>query len=362
LKRYFGIDEPLSGQNALYVYKTCNEILSRPDMTVRGIIHKSNVKVICTTDDPVDRLSAHARIATDPSCQVKVLPAFRPDKAIAIQKPEFKEYIKKLGEASGLSIGSFKDLQLALKHRIDFFAKNGCVVSDHALESCVYEEATEGELNAILGKGLAGHSITSCETEAFQTAVLKFLAGEYASRDWVMQLHFGSIRNNSSVMFTKLGSDTGFDAIDDTPNSRKLSRLLNAFESNGALPKMVLYSLNPADNAIIATVAGCFQTDSPSISRIHMGSPWWYNDHRAGITKHFTDLSNIGMLASFIGMLTDSRSYLSYTRHEYFRRILCDFLGRLVENGEYPDDIKMLGTIVKDICYYNAVRFFGFGI
>jgi len=362
LKRYFGIDEPLSSQNAPYVYKTCNERLSRPDMTVRGIIHKSNVKLICTTDDPVDCLSVHARIASDPSCQVKILPAFRPDKAIAIQKPEFMEYIKKLGEASGLSIGSFKDLQHALKCQIDFFAKNGCMVSDHALETCVYEEATEDELDAILGKGLAGHSVTSCESDAFQTAVLKFLAGEYASRGWVMQLHFGCIRNNSSTMFKKLGSDTGFDAIDDTPNSRKLSRLLNAFESNDALPKMVLYSLNPADNAIIATVAGCFQTDSPSTSRIQMGSAWWFNDHRAGIKKHLTDLSNIGMLASFIGMLTDSRSYLSYTRHEYFRRILCDFLGRLVENGEYPNDMKMLGIIVKDICYYNAVRFFNFGI
>ena len=270
MKRYFGIDEPLSSQNAPYVYKH-NEIPSRPDMTVRGIIQK-HVKLICTTDDPVDSLRSRSyRLRPFLSSQH---PRFPPRQSLRYTEAGIWEYIK--NEASGLSIGSFKDLQHALECQIDFFAKNGCMVSDHALDTCVYEEATEDELDAILEKGLAGHSVTSCETDAFQTAVLKFLAGEYASRGWVMQLHFGCIRNNSSTMFNKLGSDTGFDAIDDTPNSRKLSRLLNAFESNGALPKMVLYSFNPADNAIIGTVAGCFQTDSPHITHS--------NGQRGGLT------------------------------------------------------------------------------
>lgn len=362
LKRYFGIDEPLSGRNAHHIYKTCNEILSRSDMTVRGIIKKSNVKLICTTDDPADSLRVHSRLAADPSCEVRVLPALRPDKAIDITTPGFAEYIRKLAEVSGVSIGCFEDLRNALSQRIAFFAENGCLVSDHALNSCIYEEATEAELDGILEKGLVGRAVAQREADAFKTALLRFLAGEYARRGWVMQLHFGCIRNNSSLMYNKLGPDSGFDAIDDTPNAKKLSRLLNAFESDGSLPKMVLYSLNPADNSIIASIAGCFQTDSPGVSRIQMGSAWWFNDHKSGMKNQITDLSNLGVLSSFVGMLTDSRSYLSYVRHEYFRRILCDFIGGLVDNGEYANDIETLGTIVKNICYNNAVRFFDFDI
>ncbi len=362
LKRYFNIDEPLTGKSAARIYSACNEALARPGMTVRGIIKKSNVCLICTTDDPADSLDSHVRIAADPAAPAKVLPAFRPDKAMGVHKPGFAAYVEKLGKACGLAIGGYQDLLRALRLRLDFFQRNGCLVSDHALDACVYEEATEAELDGILEKGLAGEAVGPREAEAFQTGILRFLAGEYAGRGWAMQLHFGCIRDNSSVMYKKLGPDSGFDAIDDTPNARKLSALLNALERDGSLPNTVLYSLNPADNAVIAALAGCFQTDGPCASRVQMGSAWWFNDHKAGMEKHLTDLANLGALGAFIGMLTDSRSFLSYSRHEYFRRILCDFLGNLVENGEYPNHMEALGTIVRNICYDNAVRFFGFAV
>jgi len=362
LKRFFGINEPLTENNAAEIYMACNKILSHHDMSVRGIIKKSNVRLLCTTDDPCDDLQSHKVIASDTDCNFQVLPAFRPDKLINIHKHQFASYMNLFSSICGFPINNFDDLQNAISMRIAYFADNGCVLSDHALDPCVYEEATKAELNSIIQKGLHAEPLSRHEINAYQTAVLLILAGEYYSRGWVMQIHFGSIRNVNSRMFGFLGSDTGYDAIDDMPNAEALARLMDRFDTNGILPKMILYPMNQNENEIVATIAGCFQTDGTFPSRIQMGAPWWFNDHKLGIEKHLSDLGNMGLLGSFIGMLTDSRSFLSYTRHEYFRRILCNFIGSLVENGEYPFDIDALGKLVENISYHNAINYLGFSL
>lgn len=360
LQRYFGIDEPLSAENAAHVYETCNKVLSQKDMSVRGIIKKSNVQIICTTDDPCDDLDAHKRIASDPDCTFSVLPGFRPDNLLNIHKVQFASYITKLSELCGFPIENMDDLRKALALRIEYFNDQGCVLSDQALDPCLFQDASEGELNEILSKALTSKPISEQEKAAFQTAVLTSLAEEYHARGWVMQIHFGCMRNVVSRMFSSLGADTGYDAIDDTPNARSLTRLLDKFDSLGVLPKMVIYPLNSYLNSIVATIAGCFHTDGGNPSKIQFGSAWWFNDHKVGMEKQLSDLSSIGLLGSFIGMLTDSRSFLSYTRHEYFRRILCNFIGQIVEDGEYPYTPEFLGNFVENISYYNALRFFRF--
>lgn len=360
LQRYFDINEPLSGKNAQAVYQACNQALARPDMSVRGIIAKSNVKLICTTDDPVDDLHAHESIAGDPSCAVKVLPAFRPDKAMNADSPAFPAYMDRLEAVSGVKIDSMAGLRKALSARINYFGQHGCKVSDHALEYCIYQEATEGELDRILAAARQGQKPTEKELEAFRTAVLMAVAREYHARDWAFQIHFGCIRNNSAKFFAQQGPDTGFDAMDDMHSARKLAAFLSALELEGALPKTVLYPLNPVDNHMIGTVMGCFQTDSGRPGKIQMGSAWWFNDHKAGMEKQMTSLMNLGAFGTFIGMLTDSRSFLSYTRHEYFRRILCNLLGNLVESGQYPADMEALGQMVENISYNNTNQYFGF--
>ncbi|MGN0994699.1 MAG: glucuronate isomerase [Butyricicoccus sp.] len=361
LKRYFGITEALTPATCKDIYDRCNARLAEPDMSVRGIIEQSNVKLICTTDDPIDDLAQHARIAADPTCKVKVLPAFRPDKAMNIDKPGFPEYIAKLSAVVGYEIKTFADLRKALIERIDYFNARGSKVSDHALDHPVCVPASEAELDAILAEGLNG-PVSTEQGDKFKTALLLALSEKYHEYGWVMQIHYGCIRNNSSRMFEKLGPDTGFDAVADAGGAQALANLLDAMQKGGHLPKMVLYSLNQYDNEIIATIAGCFQTDGECASKIQLGSAWWFNDHKAGMEKQLTDLANIGVLGNFIGMLTDSRSFLSYTRHEYFRRILCGLIGRWVDNGEVHADMEALGQIVQDICYNNAVRFFGFDI
>jgi len=360
LKRYFGIDEPLSEENAAYIYRTCNQILSQKDMSVRGIIKKSNVQIICTTDDPCDDLVTHEIISSDPDCTFSVLPGFRPDNLINIHKVQFVSYIKKLSELCSFHIENMDDLRKAIAMRVAFFNDHGCVLSDQALDPCLYQEATEDELNNILTKALNSQPINQVEKAAYQTAILTSLAGEYHAKGWVMQIHFGSIRDIASRMFSSLGPNTGYDAIDDTSNARNLASLLDKFDSLGILPKMVIYPMNSTQNSVVATIAGCFHTDGAYPSKIQFGSAWWFNDHKAGIEKQLSDLSSTGLLGSFIGMLTDSRSFLSYTRHEYFRRILCNFIGQIVEDGEYPYSVKYLGEIVKNISYYNALRFFKF--
>ena len=361
LKKYFGITEALTPKTCKDIYDRCNARLAEPDMSVRGIIEQSNVKLICTTDDPIDDLAQHAKIAADPTCKVKVLPAFRPDKAMNIDKPGFPEYIAKLSAVVGYEIKTFADLKKALIERIDYFNARGSKVSDHALDYPVCAPATEAELDAILAEGLNG-PVSADKGDKFKTAVLLALSEKYHAYGWVMQIHYGCIRNNSSIMFEKLGPDTGFDSVSDAGGAQALANLLDAMQKGGHLPKMVLYSLNHYDNETIATIAGCFQTDGECASKIQLGSAWWFNDHKTGMEKQLTDLANLGVLGNFIGMLTDSRSFLSYTRHEYFRRILCGLIGRWVDNGEVHADMETLGQIVQDICYNNTVKFFGFDV
>ena len=362
LKKYFGITEPLNGKSAKAIYDKCNARLKDADMSVRGIIDQSNVKLICTTDDPVDSLEWHKKIKADPTCKVKVLPAFRPDKAFNIHKPEYASYMAKLAEVSGVEIKNFADVVKALYNRIDFFNEMGCRASDHALDYAVYADATEEELNAIVAKGLAGGAISAEELNKYKTACLLAVAKKYKEYGWVKQIHFGCIRDNNTAWYKKLGPDTGFDAVSNTHGADDLGKLMDAMAMTGDLPKMVLYSLNQYDNETIMTLAGAFQVDGQCASQIQMGSAWWFNDTKTGMEKQLTDFANLGVLGNFIGMLTDSRSFLSYTRHEYFRRILCNWIGNLVENGEYHADMETLGQLVEDISYNNTVKFFGFDV
>ncbi|MCR5414845.1 MAG: glucuronate isomerase [Kiritimatiellae bacterium] len=362
LKNYFGITEPLNGRSAEKIYAKCNKKLAQKSMSVRGLISQSKVKLICTTDDPVDSLEWHDKIAADKTCKVKVLPAFRPDKAFNVDKKPFAGYIEKLEKAVGFKIARFADLRKALSARIEFFASKGCKVSDHGLDYAVFAEATEKELDRILAAGRKGAKIDVETGDKFRTAVLKHLAGEYAKHGWVMQLHYGCIRDNSDRMMAALGPDTGFDAVGDTRGAKALANLLNSFEQTGSMPKVILYSLNQNDNEIMGTLAGCFQTDGSFPQRVQVGSAWWFNDHRLGMEKQLRDLANLSCLAGFVGMLTDSRSFLSYARHEYFRRILCRVIGRWVEDGEVVADMEFLGKVVEDISFNNANRYFGFGL
>ena len=360
LQRYFGITEPLNGHNAMAIYEKCNAILAKPEMSVRGIIRASGVKLICTTDDPVDDLRAHELLAADPDAPAVVLPAFRPDKAMRADKETFPAYVAQLEKVVGYEINTVEDMRKALNDRIAYFADRGCCVSDHGLDFCFCVEAAEEELDRIFDRAKAGQPITQNEQLAYHTALLISVGKEYCKRDWVMQLHFGCLRDNSKKMFAKLGPDTGYDSINDAPNAAGLAGLLNALESADALGKTILYSLNPADNGAIGTIIGAFQTDSSIPGKIQQGSAWWFNDHKPGMEAQMISLMSLGAMGSFNGMLTDSRSFLSYTRHEYFRRILCNLFGRMVEDGEYPADKKALGQMVENISYYNTLRYFGF--
>ena len=360
LQRYFGITESLNGGNAMEIYEKCNAILAQPDMSTRGIIRKSNVKLICTTDDPADDLKAHELLAADPDAPAVVLPAFRPDKAMRADKADFPQYVERLEGVVGYPIVKMEDMRRALRDRIEYFDQHRCRVSDHALDYCFCVQADEEKLDDILARAKAGKGITWEEQLAYHTALLLTVGQEYTKRDWVMQLHFGCIRDNSAKMFKQLGPDTGFDAANDVSNAVGLAALLNSLEQANALGKTILYSLNPADNIVIGTVMGAFQTDSGIPGKIQQGSAWWFNDHKPGMEAQMISLMTLGVMGSFNGMLTDSRSFLSYTRHEYFRRILCDLFGQMVEDGEYPADIPQLGKMVENISYCNALRYFRF--
>ena len=359
LKRYFGFDKPLSIKTAEEAWNTCNEVLNRPDMGAKDIIKKSNVTLICTTDDPIDSLKYHDEIRNDESFDVAVLPAWRPDRAMNIEKPDFIDYIKKLSDVSGIEIKGFADVINALRARMDYFAKRGCMVSDHGLEYVMYAPAPNEEIEKIFLNRMSGEIITRKDELKYKFAFMQAMAEQYRERNWVMQLHYGCKRDNNRPRYKALGPDTGFDCINDHTPSDELSDFLNAVEENGGLPKTILYSLNPADNAAIGTILGCFQ-DSKAVAKIQQGSAWWFNDHKNGMTDQLRSLAALGNLSGFVGMLTDSRSFLSYTRHEYFRRILCNMLGDMVENGEFPQDYDILGQIVRDICYNNCVNYFGF--
>lgn len=360
LKNYFGITEELTEDSAAKIYDECNRILADDSMSVRGIILRSNVRVICTTDDPCDDLRYHDAIKADASFPVEVLPAFRPDKAVNIDKATFAPYIKRLEETVNEEINDFDALCRAMLERIGYFAAHGCKVADHGLDYCVCEPFGAAELDGIFARGKRGETLSRLECDKFKTAMLVFFAREFAKRGWAMQLHYGCIRDNSTRMMNALGPDTGFDAVGDSRGAKALADLLNAFELGGKMPKVILYSLNQNDNEIMGSVAGCFQTDGGFPQRVQVGSAWWFNDHRDGMEKQLRDYANLSALSGFVGMLTDSRSFLSYARHEYFRRILCNLIGRWADNGEIFYNPVSTGKIIEDISYNNAKEYFGF--
>ncbi|MBO4902084.1 MAG: glucuronate isomerase [Lachnospiraceae bacterium] len=360
LRYYFGFTGNLNADTAEEVWNLCNAKLQQADFSVRGLIRQSNVRLICTTDDPVDPLNWHEKIKADDSFDVQVLPAWRPDRAMNIEKPDFVDYIEKLSDVSGVRITDFASLQKALAVRMDYFAEHGCSVSDHGLEYVMYEPASDEKIDEIFKSALLGMKPARKEELQFKTAFMLFVAGEYHRRNWVMQLHYGAKRDNNGAMFEKLGPDTGFDCISNHTPSAQLADFLNALTKTG-IPKTIVYSLNPVDDAAIGSVIGCFQGDGVK-SRIQQGSAWWFNDHFTGMTNQMKSLASLSMLGNFVGMLTDSRSFLSYTRHDYFRRILCDMIGTWVENGEYPYEEKILAELVKGISFNNAVEYFGFDL
>lgn len=361
LRKYFGFQGYLNGETAEEVWNLCNAKLQEDNMSVRNLIRQSNVTVICTTDDPIDSLEWHEKIAADPSFDVQVLPAWRPDKAMNIEKPTYADYIAQLSKVSKISITNFATLKEALQNRMDFFQEHGCCVSDHALEYVMYVPSEETELDSIITKSLNHEMVAKEEELKFKTAFMLFVAREYHKRGWAMQLHYGCKRDNNAYMFERLGADTGFDCINNYAPSAQMVDFLNALSATNEIPKTIIYSLNPNDDAAIGTILGCFQSPETA-GKLQQGSAWWFNDHFKGMTDQMTSLANLGCFGNFIGMLTDSRSFLSYTRHDYFRRILCRLIGGWVEEGMYPNDQKALEGLIKDICYNNAVKYFGFKV
>jgi glucuronate isomerase len=361
LKRYFGYDGVLNGDTAEEVWNLCNAKLQTKEMSVRGIIEKSNVKLIGTTDDPIDSLKWHKAIKEDSTCKVKVVPTWRPDKIMNIEKPTFAEYVSSLAKVSGMEIKTVKDVCAALEKRLDLFAEMGCKASDHGMSYVIYNPADEAQIEKIFTKGLNGEALTQDEVDKYKYAILIFLAKQYAKRGWVMQIHYGTIRDTNTAMFESIGPDTGFDCIGIPNCAEAITKFMDALNQTDELPKTILYSLNPIDNQMLDTVIGCFQ-GTEAAGKIQHGTAWWFNDNKTGMIEQMTSLANLSVLGNFVGMLTDSRSFLSYTRHEYFRRILCNLIGTWVENGEYPCDMKTLGKMVQDISYNNAVRYFGFDL
>lgn len=359
LQRYFGVYDLLNETNAPKIWEEVNRQLQAGGLGARDLIVKSNVKVVCTTDDPADNLEYHARIRKLEGFDAKVVPGFRPDKALEINRVTFQPWVKSLAEAAGAEIAGYQQFLNALESRVRFFHQNGGRVSDHALDEVMYEEATFEEAAAIFAKGLAGEQVTRQEEKKYKGYTLVFLGKLYAELDWVMQFHIHALRNNNALMMKRLGPDTGYDAINDGDIAAPLAGLLGALENDAALPKTILYSLNPNDYHALATLMGCFQGGGVP-GKMQFGTAWWFNDHRDGMLEQMQLLGNVGVLSRFVGMLTDSRSFLSYTRHEYFRRILCDLLGKWVENGEAPDDMELMGSMVEAISYHNAREYFQF--
>ncbi|MEE1013590.1 MAG: glucuronate isomerase [Clostridia bacterium] len=349
LKRYFNIDKTLSPNTAEEIWNTCNELLAMPEYSAKNLILRSNVAVICTTDDPIDDLRYHQQIKAE-GFPVKVLPTFRPDKAVNIDKETFLPYLEALG------VSTYDQLVKTLEEKIDYFHANGCRLSDHALDAIPY---AEGDPAAVFDKVVKGEPISKEEADCFKTAVMMVCARKYTALGWAMQLHIGAMRNNNTPMYKKLGPDTGFDSINDLCIAEPLSRFMDALETEDCLPKTILYTLNPKDNYVLGTMLGNFQK-APTPGKIQFGSGWWFNDQRDGMEAQMQALANLGLLSRFVGMLTDSRSFVSYPRHEYFRRILCNLIGGWVEKGEYPNDQAALKMIVEGICYNNALHYFGF--
>jgi glucuronate isomerase len=359
LKKFFGIDKVLSPATAKEIWDECNAKLQTPEYSCRNIIRMANVHTICTTDDPIDSLEFHRAIKAD-GFEVAVLPAWRPDKAMAVENATvYNEYIDKLEEAAGINIGTFAALMDALDDRHQFFHNNGCRLSDHGLETFIAEDYTEKEISQIFAKVRGGANLTSEEIAKFKSCMLYEFGIMDHSRGWTQQFHFGVLRNNSSRLFKKLGADVGFDSIGDFEVGKALSKFLDRLDSNNQLTKTILYNINPRDNELIGTMIGNFQ-DGSIPGKMQFGSGWWFLDQKDGMTKQMNALSNLGLLSRFVGMLTDSRSFLSYSRHEYFRRTLCNMLGNDVVNGEIPHDMELLGSMVENISFNNAKKYFNF--
>ena len=356
LKNYFGYEGVLNADTAQEVWNIAERKLKENDFCAQMLIKRSNVAMIGTTDDPTSDLKYHGLLKSS-GFETKVLPSFRPDPALNIHKPGFVQYIEKLSASVGMSITTAEDVITALLSRIEFFDIMGCRSADHGLDYVMYRRAPLCELNQIFQKALDGQNLTTPEIEAYQTELLLACAREYSKRGWVMQIHFSCKRNPNTKRFNELGPDSGFDCIAVTDSSSALYSLMDALDSEQALPKTILYSLNPADDEWLDTLLGAFQGEGVR-GKIQHGSAWWFNDNKTGMLKQLTSLANLSILGNFVGMLTDSRSFLSYARHEYFRRILCNFIGTLVENGEYPDDYSALEELTKDICYKNAENYF----
>ncbi len=354
LKRYFGYEGELNGQTAEEVWRHCNEKLK--GMSVRGIIRDSKVDVINTTDDPISALEAHILIGREIT-DFAVRPSWRPDRALNIGDDAFLEYIQTLGKTVGYPITNMENLYSALSARMDLFDAAGCRASDHGLDYLPYAPTTDAEVEAIFKSRLHGESISATKADQFKTALMIFMGREYAKRSWVMMIHYGALRNTNHIMFERLGRDSGFDCIGMPGNANAIAGYLNALNSVGALPRTILFSLNPGDDAMLGTVIGCFQGADIGC-KIQQGPGWWFNDTKRGMIDQLTSFANLSVLGDFIGMLTDSRSFLSYTRHEYFRRILCQLIGAWAENGEITSDVHALGALVNDICYNNAKKYF----
>ena len=357
LKRYFGIEDILNGDTARRIYDECTAKLQTPEYSVRNLLRKMNVSLVCTTDDPVDSLEYHQKIKED-GFEKPILPAFRPDNAMNVRSADkFNAYLSKLSAVTNIAISSFDDFLYALQNRHDFFASMGCGVSDHGLEEIYAEDFTGSEIDAIFTKIHGGRELNETEQRKFKSAMLIHFAEWDWEKGWVQQFHLGALRNNNSRMLQTLGPDTGWDSIGDFPQGKALAKFLDKLDSNNRLAKTVLYNLNPADNELMATMIGNFN-DGSAAGKIQWGSAWWFLDQRDGMTKQINALSNMGLLSKFIGMLTDSRSFLSFPRHEYFRRILCDLFGDEIENGELPNDVKWVGKVIQDICFNNNRDYF----
>ena len=336
----------------------CNAKIKKGGFSPRELIEKSGVVCVCTTDDPADTLEYHKLLAKDKSFSCRVLPAFRPEKALGIELPSFPEWLSRMEKTAGVKIDSYKTLKEVLKERIRYFDSVGCLACDHSFSYIPYEKCGEDELEEIFRKGAAGEKPTEFECDCYKTDLLTELAKEYAAHNWVMELHVGALRNNNTRMFKKIGADSGFDSIDDCNTASGLSKFLDSLDSQNALPKTVIFNLNPRDNFVYGSMIGNFQS-SGNYSKMQYGAAWWFNDNYDGMRKQLATLANLGCLGKFIGMVTDSRSFLSYPRHEYFRRILCEYIGDLVEEGKYPRDMEFLKNIAEDISYNNAAAYFG---
>lgn len=359
MQRYFGINEPLSFKNAKRIYDKMNQMIKQESFSARRLIARSNVTQICTTDDPIDSLNFHEEISRNPIKNCTVRPTFRPDRAILIEKPDFPDYMQLLGKAAGISINSLGDVLNALRARIDYFGAHGCVLSDHDFGRLPAYIASEKEAAETWEKRMSGETPSVCEQDGYKAYMIIKLAGIFKEKDWAMQLHCSSMRNNNTRMLNLIGKDSGFDTMSDYQTAYSLSRLLDAMDSKDALPRTILYTLNPNDYYSMLALCGCF-TKAGIRGKTQFGAAWWFIDNKDGMEKHLRETASLNQLSVFIGMLTDSRSFLSYTRHEYFRRIFCNFIGNLVDNGEYPDDDELLREIVTGICYNNANSYFKF--